>query len=289
MTGPAADKRGRARLFVFVVGLALVSLVAAACEAEMEIKIDSDGSGTAAATLLMDKSLASALDEDALADLESELPDAKIETVSRGDMKGVAVTQEFDDLEALVALLESGAAAGGGLDGAAEASTDAEVSREGDVTRLTIRETMDAAAAAMIDVRYVITLPSRPLEHNADKVQGNTMTWSVKPGENEIFVEWRSTGGEGAERAGGGTDTARQEGSAAATGDSGGGSSWVLPLAAGLGGGLGLLALVAVGYYAFLRRPRVAAPQRTSTFCTHCGAPAQPGARFCLRCGGPLA
>jgi len=61
----------------------------------------------------------------------------------------------------------------------------------------------------------------------------------------------------------------------------------VLPLAAGLGGALGLAVLAAVAYYAFLRRRGVPAAQGTQRFCMHCGAPLSPGARFCLKCGRP--
>jgi hypothetical protein len=292
---------------LLVVGLALLLLLTVSCEAEMAIEINGDESGTAVITVLIDKSLASSIDESQLDDLTQELPDAKIETITRGDMKGFVVTQGFEDLDGLVALLGSAGAGAGQGDTGLQNTTQAEVTRKGDAARLTIREAADAASLSMIQVRYVITLPSKPLAHNAQKVKGNTLTWELQAGENEMFAEWKSAGASGSqgsedEGAAGGTSGSQggqDEGSAAGAtddrsgnaaksgGDSDDGSSWVLPLAAGLGGALGLAVLAAVAYYAFLRRRGVPAAQGTQRFCMHCGAPLSPGARFCLKCGRP--
>ena len=312
----------KAGTILLVVGLALLLLLTVSCEAEMAIEINGDESGTAVITVLIDKSLASSIDESQLDDLTQELPDAKIETITRGDMEGFVVTQGFEDLDGLVALLGSAGAGAGQGDTGLQNTTQAEVTRKGDAARLTIRETADAASLSMIQVRYVITLPSKPLAHNAQKVKGNTLTWELQAGENEMFAEWKSAGASGSQgsedegTAGGATESqgAEDEGAAGGTsgsqggqdegsaagatddrsgnaaksgGDSDDGSSWVLPLAAGLGGALGLAVLAAVAYYAFLRRRGVPAAQGTQRFCMHCGAPLSPGARFCLKCGRP--
>lgn len=46
------------------------------------------------------------------------------------------------------------------------------------------------------DISYTVTLPSKPISHNADKVDGNTLTWTIDLGQKkDINYEFSVSGG----------------------------------------------------------------------------------------------
>jgi hypothetical protein len=102
----------------------------------------------------------------------------------RGDETWCITTTQFKDLEELRTLYEQ---------------------RQGiKINRLEIKDSRfyydievdalskDSAFSALTEITWSISLPGTPVEHNADQVDGNTLTWTVTPHTENIHLHAES-------------------------------------------------------------------------------------------------
>lgn len=194
--------------------VALVAVLATSCQLSLatDVAVDPDGSGTLEVAVAVDDELGRLL-ADAGVDLTLGLAEAdaaaagwELEEVARGDGREVRLRTSFDEPSELGRMVEELHA---GLDAEDPAILDdVELRRDEEgATTFTARAGLalpttpgatgtgvtfdaddladvlarDGGSAVRYDLR--LTLPGRPLDHDADARRGRTLTWSLPIGE----------------------------------------------------------------------------------------------------------
>jgi hypothetical protein len=155
---------------------------------------------------------------DLVAQLESQLRDEALKgrevTVERwteGDIQGVAAKTNFTNLADLRKLLNDVTAAegssGSGSGSTSSTFEDLSITHDGNVFvvagHTTAIDTSDLAGQGVspgvvsgaIDLRLVVTLPGKLGDHNADRVEGNTLTWNLPADRSRELRARSSVGG----------------------------------------------------------------------------------------------
>ena len=181
------------RKILFIAGLALLTT---ACQFQVGIGVDinADGSGTIIYEIGFDELAAQAIPQGALDDPASSsplalIPGAELSEESRDGFDYYVVTVEVDDIAAAIddVIAPSDRAI---VEEFRLTITDSRVEVVGQANAGAIfaqyagmipAEQLENAVTASIS----LTLPGEILEHDADSVDGNTLTWnvSVEPGE----------------------------------------------------------------------------------------------------------
>lgn len=178
----------------FLPPLALLILLTAACRMEMNIsaEVEVDGSGTISAEIGYDDEAATFIEqfgagEDLFGDNPlADLPGVEVSAEDRGGMHYRIWSVEVEDVEAAITQQMAGEA--GGL------IEEFSVTIAPDRIEVTGRGSAGAAMgdaegfAGLLDPAQLaeslsanlrLTLPGKILEHNADRKDGNTLTWSI--------------------------------------------------------------------------------------------------------------
>lgn len=192
------------RLLLLILALSVL-LLAGCMSVEHHLVINSDGSGEFGFQLALDTSLLEMLgmdDADPLADMieQAEAEGFSVTPFTDGDMSGFRATKHLPviTVQALNIFAGEVEASGSGLTIKEDwvstryefelsydmADIDAEIDEE-DFIHLPFLEDF------MEDMFYgfSITLPVEPMSHNADSVSsdGKTLTWNLKPGEQNLM------------------------------------------------------------------------------------------------------
>lgn len=196
------------RLAIVLVGLLLFT----GCKVRIHLDttINADESGRVAFAIGFDEEFRQALESfgegfgeeggDPFADIEESAPEGwEVERFTDGEFEGVRISRDFDDLEDLRAALEETESFGEtGNDLGAGAGTPGfesfGVERDGDIFTVEVGpEGFDVPSASdgedpfagegspfgELEFEAIIsfTLPGKVIEHNADEVDGSTVTW----------------------------------------------------------------------------------------------------------------
>ncbi|MBW3659710.1 MAG: hypothetical protein KY457_13810 [Actinobacteria bacterium] len=192
----------------------LLAVLASACQLSLatDIGVAADGSGTLEVAVAIDDELGRLLDDAGvdltlgLAEADAAASDWELEEVERGEGREVRLRTTFDEPAELGRRVEELHAGLSDADPAVLSDIELEVDEEGrarftgeaglrlpttagatgdgvtfdgeDLAELVERE---GGAAARYDLR--LTLPGRPIDHDADARRGRTLTWSLPIGD----------------------------------------------------------------------------------------------------------
>jgi hypothetical protein len=200
--------------------LAVLVLVLSACTIRLDVglTVDEDESGTFALFLGFDEEFQQLLEQGGGEGLDmteglQDVPEGwTVEDVVEDGFEGVRITTDFNDLEELEQKLgELGEGQDAGL--GTEFLGDFGLTREGDEFRFEVDVSgvdeqlsgavsdsggedllsgMDPATLFedLFEIRFRLTMPGEIQSHNADLVEGNTLTWNV--GLNEEDTTYRA-------------------------------------------------------------------------------------------------
>lgn len=172
------------RLLPLMLGLAVLS----ACQMRVEFRteVNPDGSGRFAVALGVDeelRELSQDSGEDPLADFDEEVPEGwETEPWTEGEFEGVVATRRFDSPEALaiaLAELENSEQQFFQEFSLTRIGNEFRFSAQADPAPLEDSGTSPAVLESFIDLRVVVELPGRLVEHNADEAEDGRLVWQL--------------------------------------------------------------------------------------------------------------
>jgi len=200
------------------VALVLLALALSSCTLrfDMGLVVNEDESGTFSAFIGMDEELRSLIEsggEGSFTDeMMTDVPDGfTVEEYSDGGYDGVRIVADFTSIDDLNAKL---AAANSDNDGSGpDMVNNIVLTHEGDEFRFSVDTSdmssslsdqmgsaggedmmMDSSMMAdLFDIRFRLTLPGSITEHNADQVDGSTLTWEIGLDDTRTSLEAVST------------------------------------------------------------------------------------------------